>query len=209
MAVNGELHPVICRSVQLGLFDLRLFRQRQGVVEQPLALGHIARLVRGVPNPLGLVEWGLGRSRLARRIVADPIGLPIPGLKQAHRPYRRLAPGGFAPVLVPDLHHPIAALVRDKRLALINGADGLVARGLAGVPKVALAPAEELLAAGDQQPVSRLPLPALTGLNDPAQARRGFVNAERINQVFAAEICRGEPFAGVGFGVHGSRCGTR
>jgi hypothetical protein len=58
--------------------------------------------------------------------------------------------------------------------------------------------AEELPGAGDQQPVSGLALPALAGLDDPTQARRGFADPEGINEVLAAEIRRNETFASEG-----------
>jgi hypothetical protein len=91
--------------------------------------------------------------------------------------------------------------------AAIGGADGFIADDFAGVPEVALIVAEKLLGAGHEETVGGVPLAALAGFDDPAQARGGLVYAEGIDAVFAAQIRRGKPLAGAGLGNGSHRSG--
>ena len=83
---------------------------------------------------------------------------------------------------------------------MIGRADGFIAGDFASVPEVSTVFAEKLLAAGHQEAVRGLPLPAFAGLDNPAQARGGLVNAEGVNAVFAAKVRGREGLAGVGSG---------
>ena len=68
-----------------------------------------------------------------------------------------------------------------------------VRRHLARIPQVALCGGQGLFAAGHKDLVGGLRLAALIGRDGPqgpAQARLGAIDAQRIGEVFAAEVFR-------------------
>ena len=188
VTVNGEFHSVIGRGPEFGAFHFCEGRQGERREEKALAFRHFANLIRRVPNPLRSVQRRFRRGPLTGFIVANPLGCPVFRLEQAHGPHRRLTPDGFAAVPVPDLHFPEAPLMGDEGRALVCHGDGFVTGNPAAIPQVTALRLERLLAAGDQEAIGGLLLAALARLDNPTQPWRSFLDPQRINQVFTAEI---------------------
>ena len=86
----------------------------------------------------------------------------------------------------------MTALSRPQRLTGVTNANRFTARNLAAVPQIALARRQQLFRGGHQNVICRLPLVALLGLNDPAQARLGSIHTQRLDSRFAAEAGGGD-----------------
>ena len=122
------------------------------------------------------------------RFGLDPAGLPVAGLQQAHLPKSRLAPIAGAAVAVPSPHLPETRLARAERLAAIDHLRRLVGGHLAALPEVALVLLQPLGRGGHQHLVGRLPLGPLLGLDSPAQPWLTGVDAQRVLEIFTAQI---------------------
>ena len=105
----------------------RQLGQHQRGVEAAFADRHGGLRIGGVPDPFGALQRGVGQLGRPRLVVADPLGLPVAGLQEPHRPRGGLAPGRLAAVLVPHLDLPQAALARGQRPAGVGHGDRLVA----------------------------------------------------------------------------------
>jgi len=199
--VDGKPHRIVGGGAHLGPLHLHVLRQVERVVEKALTFRGLARRIRRVPNPFGRVERGLDEGLLVGLVVADPFGLPIAGLQQAIDQLAGLLQGDSRPSLSQTFTFQKQCLMRDERLALVGGTDGLIAGDLVYIPEIALVLEKKLLGAGHDYPPSRLPLAALSRFDNPAQARGALINPGGIDEVFTTQIRGREALAGVGFGV--------
>ena len=205
--------PVVDALVVVGPF------RRKNIFTGAVAVGSQfeqaarARVKRGPPDRAGHIEFlaeqrgsaglgqrgrnGLGIAFNDPGIGGNPTGRPVGFSQQAHRPDRWLGTGGVAG-LVPDLDTPMACVTRTQWPAGINNVRRLVAFDPAAVPQVSFVPGQFFCTAGNPQAASHLPGAAAAGLDGPTQTRRALVEAERGDEVFAAETGNVEGGSGHG-----------
>ncbi len=199
--VDVQLEPVVGAHCTRSRFDLPVLRDVELLAEEPMSDGHRrGRVAFGIPDPggPGQIDLTVARLLLPRGVETDPLGLPVDGTKQAHRPGRHLAPGGRFVVLVPDAHPPEALRLRFERLARVDDLCGLIRGHFAAIPEVSDLLVDLLAAAGDQDAIGPLALPALVRLDRPVQPGLDHIDAQRIHAVFAAQVVGGQPAASEG-----------
>src|SRR5690606_6733142 len=116
---------------------------------------------------------------------ADPASAPLASRQQAHLPPRWRAGGGHA-ILVPHRHDPAVALARHERLASVLDVSRCGALDPAAIPHDAVRRPD----AGDFDAVLGLPRSTAGAVEDPAQARSRYVDAQRLAQILAAQVDR-------------------
>ena len=212
---SGELSPLIHGLLELlsreFVRDLQLFFLSQtGVAAERLA-GHLQRqgiaFHQGGQNGgdigsgfLGSKNraqnrqgrgWGLGIAHSLH-----PFRLPIVGLDQPHFPSGGLALGNSIFTRQPRFHLPKTALTARERFPAIGNLRGRVRGHPAAVPQIAPVLLQQFLGAGHEHLIrglfltSRFRLSAFGFrlINLPGESRLRRINAERINEVFAAQM---------------------
>ena len=129
-----------------------------------------------------VLEHLLLRERLCP-LARDPGRAPIRRRQQPHLPPRRRAVSRGPVVAVPRAHLPIDPLARAQRLAAIDHVDRLARGHFAAVPQIGFAFGQQVRAGRREHLVSRLPLAALGGLQQPAQARLGRIEPKGVAPV--------------------------
>ena len=107
--------------------------------------------------------------------------------QQPHAPGCRLAPRRRPPVPVPHADLPVTAGATGERPAGIRHVQRGIRAHLAAVPQIPVIRGQSVRRRRHQHPVGGLYLRALSGLHDPAQPRPCRVDAQRIDQVLAAQ----------------------
>ena len=79
-----------------------------------------------------------------------------------------------------------------ERATCVGDIDGLITFDASRIPQVAMVVGQHLGATGDEDPVSRLPLVAIFGSDNPTKTRNCFVNPQRIVPILAAEPLDGQ-----------------
>ena len=115
---------------------------------------------------------------------ANPTSQPVAGLQQPHAEHRRRAESAASSLPVPHPHRPPAALIADEPRTVIFHVRHVCRFHPAAVPLVTDPGQQFSLAAGDQNPVGRLPLTARLRMQQPAEARLPRVDAHRIHDIF-------------------------
>ena len=198
VAVDVQREAVVRDDQERGLAKRAIGRQLEDLAEQ----GRTGRLVAGLraagPDPMALAEVQqaaqqshLGIFRRRSAVEADPGGLPVLWLQQAHRPPPGGAPRGRLALLVPDADFPPAGLGRAKRLARVGDVDRAIEGHAAAVPQIALVRAEHGGRAGRQDLVGCL-LQAAARCFDrnqhPAEPRLRHVDPDGIRLVLATQL---------------------
>ena len=123
--------------------------------------------------------------------MGDPPGVvPIGRRQQAHAPGCGAAPRRRPPRLVPHADLPVAARATGERPAGVLHVQRGIRTHLAAVPQIALIRGQLVRRRRHQHPIGGLYLRALPGAHDPAQPRSHRVDAQRIDQVLAAQSIR-------------------
>lgn len=167
-----------------------------------------------IPSGRGSGERGWQRlthcvnpcKRLAFRdcfLSADPTRVPIGIVEHSHGPGGNTAPRRRLFLLIPNLNLPNDLLGGSQGFASVRQLIGPVRWNAARIPEVALILRQQGCGRGDQNAIRRLPDPALIavcGYHDPTEARRGNIDSEGVNPIFAAQSlrpagckCRGSP----------------
>ena len=85
-------------------------------------------------------------------------------------------------------------------MSAVNRAKSVIAFNPAAVPEIALVAGKVAGGAGHKNLPGGLPFASDAGTDPPGQPRRGFVDAQRIDQVFAAEVIGNQALGAGGLG---------
>src|SRR5262249_51120623 len=140
-----------------------------------------------------LLRWLLRRLLLrrhvesARRVVADPLRLPLARREEASREARGRAPRRGATVLVERHRLPPDELGRSPRRAAVLEVERVADVDAAGVPQVGLLAVERRATRRDDDTAAALHLRARLRRDDPREARLRDVDPGRRVEVLDAE----------------------
>ncbi len=128
---------VIAQSADIDARAAHRFVDAKGFAQQRAASVHMHRVGKSGLLVL-LLKKSTFRPRLCRRTAADPQGLPVRGLQQAHLPTGRRAPGGRPVLFIPYPHLPPPCLPRLQRPALIGYVGRMRCAHDSGIPQIGL-----------------------------------------------------------------------
>ena len=148
---------------------------------------HLHLLVE-IGELVGAREEAFRRARLLRRPTANPSGLPILGVEQAHLPGGGRAPSGSAPRAVPHASLPVAAQPGSERGAAISDVGGVAGLHPARVPQIASILRQQFGAGRDEHLIGGLANALSARPNQPAQLRVRLINAQRILEILALQV---------------------